>query len=234
MVSGRVKPDSGLNLRAQPNGQKIGVLTHNEQVEILEEVLFYRVRTADGQQGYVHGDFLDESPDVAITPDDQSVDEGTVSEAEFQLVTFTGSQFIGKEVRVDRDFIPALERINDYARQCDVQVWVTSATRNLHDEVNGAIVPPASNSCHHIGHAIDMNVQFQGVLYNSTKLKRSAMDLLPDAVSGFLNAVRQDTGLRWGGDFATEDPVHIDDDFYHRQASLYQAKLQSRVDQLNA
>lgn len=234
MTSGRVKPDSGLNLREKPNGKKIGVLTHNEQVEILEEVLFYRVRTSDGQLGYVHGDFLDESPEPVISPDDLTVDATAFPEPEFQLVTFTGSQFIGKEVRVDRDFIPSLERVNNFARDCDVRVWVTSAIRNLNDQVNGAIVPPASKSCHHIGHAIDMNVQFQGVLYNSTKLKRSAMHMLPEAVSRFLNLVRADETLRWGGDFPTEDPVHIDDDFYHKQELMYQAKLQSRVNQLNA
>ena len=231
MTSGRVKPDSGLNLRETPNGKKIGVLAHNEEVDILEEVMFFRVKTQDGQVGYVHGDYLDESPQPVISAEDTN-DENALPA--FELVTFTASQFVGKEVRVDRDFLPALENINGYAQTCGVKIWVTSAIRNLNDQVNGAIVPPASKSCHHIGHAIDMNVLYDGQLYNSKKLKKDQFSALPDAVKDFLNHIRNDDALRWGGDFTTEDPVHIDDDFYHKQEALYLAKLQSRVDQLNA
>ena len=231
MTSGRVKPDSGLNLRETPNGKKIGVLAHNEEVDILEEVMFFRVKTQGGQLGYVHGDYLDESPQPALFAEDTQ-DEKALPE--FELVTFTASQFVGKEVRVDRDFLPALENINGYAQTCGVKIWVTSAIRNLNDQVNGAIVSPASKSCHHIGHAIDMNVQYDGQLYNSKKLKKDQFSALPDAVKDFLNHIRNDDALRWGGDFTTEDPVHIHDDFYHKQEVLYLAKLQSRVDQLNA
>lgn len=231
MTSGRVKPDSGLNLRETPNGKKIGVLAHNDEVEILEEVLFFRVKTRNGRVGYVHGDYLDESPQPVLSAVDSEMENAL---PEFELVTFTASQFVGKEVRVDRDFMPALEKINQYATTCAVKVWVTSAIRNLNDQVNGAIVPPASNSCHHIGHAIDMNVQYGGQLYNSKKLKKDQFSALPDAVKEFLNHIRNDNGLRWGGDFTTEDPVHIDDDFYRKQELMYLAKLQSRVDQLNA
>ena len=66
-------------------------------------------------------------------------------------------------------------------------------------------------SNHMAGHAIDMNVQSEGVLYNSSKLKKSNLANLPAPVKSFIEAIRDDTTLRWGGDFATEDPVHIDD-----------------------
>jgi len=34
---------------------------------------------------------------------------------------------------------------------------------------------------------------------------------LPDAVKNFIDDIRNDTLMRWGGDFETEDPVHVDD-----------------------
>ena len=234
MKTGRVKPESGLNLREQANGRKTGVLIHNEEVDILEEITWYRVRTRDGRVGYVHGDYLDLSPQVAVLPEATDPAVIALAQPEFELVTYQGGQFTGKEVQVDKDFIPALERINLYASECDIKVWVTSAIRNLNEQVNGAIVTPASRSCHHIGHAIDMNVQYQGRLYNSAALKKANHDQLPAAVTGFIQRLREDAELRWGGDFATEDPVHIDDDFYHLQEAFYLAKLQSRVNQLNA
>jgi hypothetical protein len=84
-------------------------------------------------------------------------------------------------------------------------------------------VPPASKSC-----------QFEGSLYNSKKLRPSNLDQLPEEISDFINAIRKDNELRWGGDFNTEEPVHIDDDFYHKPQILYLAKLDSRINQLNA
>jgi len=229
---GRIKPDTGLNLREKPNGRQIAVLKHNEEVEILEEVTFFRVRAQSGQVGYVHGSYLEKMPmqeELALAAPRA---DATPSES-FSLVTFSNTRFIGAQVKVDQDFVPALNRVCEYAKQFKVKVWVTSSTRSLDNQVRGAIVPPASKSCHHIGHAIDMNIQFEGTLYNSQKLRRSNLDKLPKAISHFINAIREDDGLRWGGDFTTEDPVHIDDNFYHKQQIMYLAKLYSRIDQLN-
>lgn len=233
MDKGRVKPDSGLNMREKPNGELMSVLRHNEVVDILEEVRFYRVRNAIGEIGYVHGDYLEKMPttDTRIA----EVEKPNVFPSDtYEQVVFENECFIGEPAKVDRDFVPALTRVSDYAKACKLKVWVTSSTRNLGDQVRGAIVPPAGRSCHHIGHAIDMNLMFEGTLYNSRKLQRNNLTNLPAAIGKFIDKIREDAELRWGGDFSVEDPVHIDDDFYHRQEIMYMAKLHSRVNQLNA
>ena len=233
VAKGRVRSESGLNLREKPNGNKINVLAPDAQVEILQEVKFLRVKTSDGQIGYVHSDYIDESPALNEVQASGEIDD-VFPDPEFKLVKFTGDCFIGQPAMVDVDFALCLKRVNTYAKQCDVKIWVTSATRNINQQVNGAIVKPASKSCHHIGHAIDMNIMHGGTLYNSKALIKSNFKNLPDNVTGFIKMLRDDEQLRWGGDFNTQDPVHIDDNFYYRQQLMYVAKLQSRMNQLNA
>ncbi len=110
--------------------------------------------------------------------------------------------------------------------------YVTSSLRALDHQLQGAVVKPASNSCHHIGHAIDMNIIHQGSFYNSKKLKRANFGHLPEAVRRFLGMVRKDPEIRWGGDFTPEDPVHIDDNLFHRDKVLYAAKHNHRFDNI--
>lgn len=231
MSKGRVRSATGLNLRDKPNGRVKDVLRADEKVSILEKVSFYRVKTNQGVIGYVHGDFIEEFPEEPqqLT----SVASKSFLSATFELVQFSGVNFIGEKVLVDKDFIQALNRIDNYAETSQVKIWVTSSTRNINEQVRGAIVPPASKSCHHIGHAIDMNVQYDGKLFNSKKLKKSNLEQLPKPINNFIQLIRQDSELRWGGDFGKEDPVHIDDDLLHQHETLYLAKLYSRLDQLN-
>ena len=54
-----------------------------------------------------------------------------------------------------------------------------------------------------------MNIWSGSKLYNSTDLI-DFESLLGD-VRNFSNNIRNDPGLRWGGDFGTSDPVHIGD-----------------------
>ncbi len=61
------------------------------------------------------------------------------------------------------------------------------------------------------GHAIDMNLVYPGGWANSSYLRKSNEANWHPAVKGFIDAVREDAVLRWGGDFRAEDPVHIDD-----------------------
>jgi Domain of unknown function (DUF4157)/D-alanyl-D-alanine carboxypeptidase len=128
------------------------------------------------------------------------------------LTTYTGSNFVGDAVTADVEFVDSLGTINQHAADNSVNVYVTDSFRASTDVVTGAIVTPATNSNHKAGHAIDMNVQSNGTLYNSTKLKQSELTNQPQPVQDFIQAIRDDTELRWGGDFSTEDPVHIDDD----------------------
>lgn len=229
----RVRPDGGLNLREKPNGRIIDVLRADDEVSVIEKVSFYRVKTSDGISGYVHGDFVEEYPSELESVTTTSSSNPFPSPS-FNLVKFSGRNFIGKPAMVDNDFIRSLNRIDDYAETCLLKVWITSSTRNLNEQVRGAIVPPASKSCHHIGHAIDMNIQHEGKLFNSKKLKKSNLKKLPERVFRFIQLIRGDDELRWGGDFNKEDPVHIDDNLFHQQEAIYLAKLQSRVAQLNA
>ncbi|VAW68521.1 hypothetical protein MNBD_GAMMA09-3164 [hydrothermal vent metagenome] len=149
------------------------------------------------------------------------------------MATYRGTHFTGKDVIADTDFIASLNRVNKYAGECNVKVWVTSSIRNINQQLKGAIVRPASRSCHYVGHAIDVNVLYNEVLYNSKKLRKSSFASLPDAIVKFIEFIRADKELRWGGDFNTQDPVHIDDNLFRRQEVIYLAKLNSRLDQLN-
>ena len=186
MKTGRVKPDSGLNLRVKPNGEKTGVLKHNERFEIIDEVSYYRIRTGDGKLGYVHGDYVE----TMAAPSVSEPAANPTWSGDFKLTSFTHPRFIGNEVKIDLDFTPALSKVAEFAEACAVQVWVTSSIRSLNNQINGAIVAPATNSCHHVGHAIDMNVMHQGILYNSDRLRISAHHDLPEPVLDFLNHIR--------------------------------------------
>ena len=84
---------------------------------------------------------------------------------------------------------------------------------------------PVTNSNHHAGHAIDMNVRYQGTLYTSTQLQSNNLNNLPQAVQGLIDDIRNDTDLRWGGDFANTDPVHIDDGLNINDPTTFQLRV---------
>jgi len=138
-----------------------------------------------------------------------------------ELKTFTGSQFIGKPVLADIEFIPHLETINDFAATNGLKIFVTSSNRALGIPLVGSVFPPARMSNHFIGHAIDMNIQIGSTLYNSDALGNFSS--LPAAIKAFITAIRNHPVLRWGGDFG--DPVHIDDNLNNTNPSLWKQKL---------
>lgn len=138
-----------------------------------------------------------------------------------ELKSFTGSQFIGKIVLADVEFIPSLNKINQLATKDGLKLFVTSSARLAGAKLGGAVVPPASRSNHLVGHAIDMNIQMGATLFNSDKLGNFGS--LPSQIKTFLQAIRDDAVLRWGGDF--NDPVHIDDGLNLRDAAAWNAKF---------
>ena len=144
---------------------------------------------------------------------------------------FIGRNFVGKKVIADVDFIGALHRIDAYAEYTGVKVYVTSSSRELNKTVEGAIVKPASNSCHYVGHAIDKNLICENKFYNSAKLKKENHENLPAGILKFIDCIRNDSGLRWGGDFQKEDVVHIDDNLYHTHKDIYLSKIASRINE---
>jgi hypothetical protein len=143
-----------------------------------------------------------------------------------ELSIYSGSQFIGKQVMVDREFIPELKKINQLALKFGLHVFVTSSIRRQGLSVGGSIVPPASRSNHLIGHAIDMNLKLGRKLYNSSRLKNSKLRSQPKAIRKFIKAIRNDSRLRWGGDFSPQDPVHIDDNINNKAPAIWDEKLQ--------
>jgi peptidoglycan hydrolase-like protein with peptidoglycan-binding domain len=125
------------------------------------------------------------------------------------LVLFEASNFSGKPCRADEEFVPALEKINGYAKRANVFVYVTSSFRTT-TNVQGAIVPPATFSNHLAGHGIDMNLQYGNGKWANSKVLAKYPNV-PDPVKFFLTLIIDDPELRWGGKFNHKDPVHIDD-----------------------
>ncbi|MCF4966902.1 peptidoglycan-binding protein [Nostoc sp. CMAA1605] len=146
-----------------------------------------------------------------------------------ELKTFIGSQFIGKPVLADIEFIPHLEKINDFADTNGLNIFVTSSTRAWNVPVGGAVFTPAKMSNHFIGHAIDMNIKIGGKLFNSDAL--SNFDSLPPAIQAFITAIRKHPVLRWGGDFG--DPVHIDDGLNINIPDIWKQKFPIIQSELN-
>lgn len=150
-----------------------------------------------------------------------------------KLITYKSDIFIGKEIQIDEDFLTSLKLIEDYARFNSLQIYITQAVRNSNAVVSGAIVKPATKSNHLVGHAIDMNIQFKNNLYNSDDLAKDNLFKLPNEIQYFINGVRKNDTLRWGGDFDTPDPVHIDDALNLRNPELWEEKYYFIQGELN-
>lgn len=141
----------------------------------------------------------------------RSPDDAAPATAPCALTVYSGSNFTGKAVVADVEFVATLDSINKHAADNDVNLLITDSFRPHGKKVTGAIVTPATRSNHLAGHAIDMNVMYgpgKKKLCNSGCLGGSHP---PAPVKAFIDAIKADGGLRWGGDFADTDPVHIDD-----------------------
>lgn len=133
------------------------------------------------------------------------------------LVLFEGSNFVGEPCRADVEFVPSLNKINDYAKNAGVEVRITSSFRTS-TNVKGAIVKPATRSNHLAGHGIDMNLAYGRNQYANSKVL-AKYPAVPGPVKNFLKSVIDDPKLRWGGEFRTKDPVHIDDGLNRNRAA---------------
>ena len=223
MTEGTVRI-SGLNLRAGITpGEVVKALRKSSRLEILGEETWLRVRTRDGKEGYVFGDFVDRD---APTNAELSVLGSTRTPA-CVLERYLHGRFVGSPLTADRDFFGALDRIGGFAEATGLLVHVTSSVRDPGGNVSGAIVSPAKRSNHLVGHAIDMNLRAaDGRLFNSTMLRDLAAQ--PAPVRRFIELVRKDGDLRWGGDFNPRDPVHIDDGLNAKHPAVWLNKLASR------
>lgn len=235
MTTGKVIARGGLNLRQSPKtGKVVKLLRRSSRVEILSEETWLRVETTDGSTGFVSSDFIEREPAAATMPAGaahavaERLREFSLDPSDVCVVeTYHNSRFVGREIRADVDFFSALDRINALAEQCGVKVHVTSSFRDPDRRPSGAIVPPATRSNHFVGHAIDMNLVSPSGFFNSSKLKRAELPSQPAEVRRFIELVQEDEGLRWGGDFSREDPVHIDDNLNNADPDRWQSKVES-------
>lgn len=240
MTNGTIIAHGGLNLRRSPKtGSVIKTLRRSSKVEILEQETWLKVRARDGSEGYVLADFVETAPEDLFPSAPVEAAAGREAEAGAELEEaaasdvcdirlYRNSRFIGNELRADFDFFPCLDRLNEFAVDCGLEIFVTSSTREPDRAVRGAIVTPATRSNHLVGHAIDMNLKSESGFFNSKKLRRGNLSKLPDEVRRFIQMVRDDVQLRWGGDFSREDPVHIDDALNRIDEARWDSKLASR------
>jgi murein L,D-transpeptidase YcbB/YkuD len=74
-----------------------------------------------------------------------------------------------------------------------------------------------------------MNIEHGGRFFNGDAL--ADVGTLPAAIQAFIASIRQDSVLRWGGDF--DDPVHIDDGLNLREPSVWDQKFPRIQQDLN-
>jgi uncharacterized protein YgiM (DUF1202 family) len=233
MRQGTVIARGGLSLRDSPKtGALIKTLRRGSSLDILAEETWLQVRASDGSTGWVLGDQVEREPAAALMPEGVSAaaTAGLVETAPSDVCVigpYHNVRFIGAEILADADFFPLLDRLNDLAGACGVEIHVTSSFRDPDRAPSGAIVPPATRSNHFVGHAIDMNVSSPSGFFNSATLKRANLAALPTEVRDFIQKVRDDSDLRWGGDFSPEDPVHIDDGLNRTDPTRWQSKFDS-------
>lgn len=107
---------------------------------------------------------------------------------------------------VHAGFLAALDAIDAAAARAKIKLRINQAFRVAGAPVGGAVVRPATRSQHLIGNAIDWNIENDGKVILAAKTVYSQ---LPRNVQGFIDEVKN-AGLRWGGDWATRDPIHFD------------------------
>ena len=207
----------GLRFRASPHdGETLAVLPAGSRLEVLAEERWLRVRRPSGEMGFVSAEYVDL---VEQSDDQQDADPRST------IVPFSEYPFMSHDViRIHRDFAPAMHGIGECAGRRELKIFVTSSLRRPNQPVTNAIVTPARMSNHHVGHAIDMNIVHRGEWFNSRRLMPDRE--LPPNVELFLTDIRE-LGLRWGGDFSTPDPVHIDDGLNRRNPEAYGQKLRN-------
>jgi hypothetical protein len=128
----------------------------------------------------------------------------------------------GQQILIHRDFLDVVQRLDTYARMSGVRVVVLHSYRRPRTVLKDAKVRPGQRSNHLAGHALDINVRYRFRLYMFEDLKKASLPSLPLAVQAFIQQLRDDSGVRWGGDFEEEDPVHLDDGLNIRDHQQWQ------------
>jgi D-alanyl-D-alanine carboxypeptidase-like protein len=133
----------------------------------------------------------------------------------FEFITeYSGSRIRGhrgRQVLVHREFYDIVNKINQYAVNNNLHLLITQSYRPPNKKIYNAIVTPAVKSNHLAGHAVDFNIIYGNHVFESDEMFNDQFYKLPDAVKHFISDIQADPGIRWGGDFESQDPVHLDD-----------------------
>jgi len=226
---GKITKSDAVEILSSPrDGEPLRRLTTGAEFEILGSESWLRVRLPDGTVGFLLEDYVE--PVVVQARVEQRLVEVTT------FVSSLGprSPYQGKPIRCDIEFIPAIEELEGIAIASGVEVIVISSLREPARPVDGAVVTPATYSNHFVGHAIDFNLLDGGRAFRSSDL----LSLVPEVpgeelvqgnvslgVREFIQSVRSSDLLRWGGDFSSPDPTHIDDQLNLKRPEVYKSKL---------
>jgi hypothetical protein len=116
----------------------------------------------------------------------------------------------GSQILIHKEFKKYIEQIDRYAIDNNVELIINQCYRSDKQMLSRKVVEPGKQSNHISGFAIDFNIKSNGIKYFAIDLKKSNLRKLPANVQDFINDIRKNKDLRWGGDFSIEDPVHID------------------------
>ena len=169
--------------------------------------------TFDTETGVVAGSSEEDAQNYASLPKPADGDWNSPDLIKHQLTVFTGSNFIGDKVEVDIAFVPFLQKIDTFLGENNMKLNITSSYRKT--KVDG-IVTGGKMSNHMVGQAIDYNLQRS----NGTNCNSSCLPKDPEHAK-FIDFVKS-LGLRYGGDWKTPDPVHIDTGLNLANPSLWQ------------
>jgi hypothetical protein len=113
-----------------------------------------------------------------------------------------------RPIEIDVGFVGHINFMGNCAKKHNLNIIVTGdGFRKEGASLTNTVVNPANASNHLVGHAIDINIMYNGTLYNSTALGN--FSTLPQPVKDFITECKSN-GMRWGGDFSQRDPVHFD------------------------
>jgi hypothetical protein len=93
-----------------------------------------------------------------------------------------------------------MKLIDRYACNSNLVLLVNHSFRTKEQNLHGKIVKQGKSSNHLIGFAVDFNIEYKGKHYNSEHLKKSNHSNLPKPVKIFIDNLRNDRNIRWGGD----------------------------------
>ena len=217
----------GVRLRDAPvDGNPVSAFDKGTRVEV--EDTWHKV-TIDGNRGWISATYVKMGEvDETSIPHELTPPSHDVDLVRIKTWPPADTHFISNSpIQVDESFFPAMTRMDRYAAECGVEIWVTHSFRRAGDHLTGTVVVPSKRSNHLVGHAIDMNVKAEGRLWVSANMAKSSWSRLPQSVIDFLNKIRRDGQLRWGGDFVRPDTVHIDDDLWRRDSAAWTRKYKA-------